>query len=77
MSSTLFTTITLHGVTLRNRVVVPPMCQYSATDGMPGDWHFVHMVGRGHLKNHQWTIHAAKELGAEAAVPPQYLRAYH
>jgi len=34
------------------------------------------MIGRGHLANHQWTIHAARELGAEAPIPPQYQRAY-
>jgi 2,4-dienoyl-CoA reductase-like NADH-dependent reductase (Old Yellow Enzyme family) len=39
----LFSPITLRGVTLKNRVVVSPMCQYSARDGMPDDWHFVHL----------------------------------
>jgi 2,4-dienoyl-CoA reductase-like NADH-dependent reductase (Old Yellow Enzyme family) len=34
------------------------------------------MIGRGHLSNHQWAIHAARELGAEAPIPPQYLRGY-
>jgi anthraniloyl-CoA monooxygenase len=29
-----------------NRVVVSPMCQYSARDGVPGDWHFVHLGSR-------------------------------
>lgn len=38
----LFTPITLRGVTPRNRVVIPPMCQYTATDGMANDWHFAH-----------------------------------
>ena len=41
--STLFTPIELGGVTLPNRVVVSPMCQYSATDGVVGDWHLVHL----------------------------------
>jgi len=41
--SSLFSPITLRGVTLRNRTVVSPMCQYSARDGMPNDWHFVHL----------------------------------
>ncbi|MFO1053222.1 MAG: bifunctional salicylyl-CoA 5-hydroxylase/oxidoreductase [Planctomycetota bacterium] len=31
---------------LRNRVVVSPMCQYSAHDGVPGDWHLVHLGSR-------------------------------
>lgn len=41
----LFTPFTLKGVTLRNRLAVPPMCQYSATDGMTGDWHLPHYTG--------------------------------
>ena len=39
----LFTPITLGGVTLSNRIVVSPMCQYSADDGSMGDWHFGHL----------------------------------
>lgn len=38
----LFQPLTLRGVTFCNRVVVSPMCQYSAIDGFAGDWHFVH-----------------------------------
>ena len=40
--SQLFTPITLRDVTVRNRVWVSPMCQYSAVDGVPNDWHLVH-----------------------------------
>jgi anthraniloyl-CoA monooxygenase len=36
----------LRQMRLANRVVVSPMCQYSATDGMPGDWHLVHYGSR-------------------------------
>ncbi len=39
----LFQPLALRGVTLRNRVVVSPMCQYSAVDGAPQDWHFAHL----------------------------------
>ncbi len=39
----LFTPLTLRGVTLPNRIVLAPMCQYSATDGMANDWHLVHL----------------------------------
>lgn len=38
----LFTPFTLKSVTLRNRIAVPPMCQYSAEDGVPNDWHLSH-----------------------------------
>ena len=39
----LFTPITLRGITVRNRVVVSPMCQYSSEDGGPTDYHLVHL----------------------------------
>jgi 2,4-dienoyl-CoA reductase-like NADH-dependent reductase (Old Yellow Enzyme family) len=41
--SELFTPITLRRTTVRNRVWVAPMCQYSAVDGVPNDWHLVHL----------------------------------
>ncbi|XNR45764.1 NADH:flavin oxidoreductase/NADH oxidase [Erwinia persicina] len=40
--SALFTPFTLKDVTLRNRIAVPPMCQYSAEEGLTTDWHQVH-----------------------------------
>ncbi|NHC14488.1 NADH:flavin oxidoreductase/NADH oxidase [Motilibacter deserti] len=43
--SLLFSPLTLRGTTLRNRAWVAPMCQYSAVDGMPNDWHLVHLGG--------------------------------
>ena len=39
----LFTPVRLRGVTIRNRAWVAPMCQYSALDGVPNDWHLVHL----------------------------------
>lgn len=42
MPSALFTPFTLKDVTLRNRVAIPPMCQYNAVDGFTTDWHHVH-----------------------------------
>ncbi len=39
----LLTPLTLRGVTLPNRLVVAPMCQYSVTDGLVGDYHLVHL----------------------------------
>jgi len=44
--SLLLSPYTLRGVTARNRIWVAPMCQYSAVDGMPGDWHLVHLGAR-------------------------------
>lgn len=42
----LFSTLTQRGVTLRNRIVVSPMCQYSCEDGVPTQWHLVHLGSR-------------------------------
>jgi 2,4-dienoyl-CoA reductase-like NADH-dependent reductase (Old Yellow Enzyme family) len=42
----LFEPLRLRGVVLRNRIVVSPMCQYSARDGLPDDWHLVHLGSR-------------------------------
>jgi 2,4-dienoyl-CoA reductase-like NADH-dependent reductase (Old Yellow Enzyme family) len=42
----LFEPLTLRGLTLKNRIVVSPMCQYSAEDGFANDWHFVHLGSR-------------------------------
>lgn len=42
----MFTPFKLRGVTLKNRVVVSPMAQYSCVDGMPGDYHLAHLGAR-------------------------------
>ncbi len=42
----LFTPFKLRDLLLANRVVVSPMCQYCAEDGMPNDWHLVHLGSR-------------------------------
>jgi anthraniloyl-CoA monooxygenase len=42
----MFQPFRLRGLTLENRVVVSPMCQYSAQDGLPNDWHLVHYGSR-------------------------------
>ncbi len=39
----LFRPISFRSVTARNRIMLSPMCQYSAQDGMPNDWHFTHL----------------------------------
>jgi 2,4-dienoyl-CoA reductase-like NADH-dependent reductase (Old Yellow Enzyme family) len=42
----LLSPVEIRGAVLRNRIVVSPMCQYSATDGMADDWHLVHLGSR-------------------------------
>ena len=46
MAVSLFTPLELGGITLPNRIVISPICQYSADDGCLSDWHMVHL---GHL----------------------------
>ncbi|MEO7761850.1 MAG: NADH:flavin oxidoreductase/NADH oxidase [Casimicrobiaceae bacterium] len=52
-TSLLFSPLQLRTIRLPNRVVIAPMCQYSATDGVANDWHFAHLakfaIGRAGL----------------------------
>ena len=43
MASHLFTPIELRSIELSNRVIVAPMCMYSAYEGTPTDWHLMHL----------------------------------
>jgi 2,4-dienoyl-CoA reductase-like NADH-dependent reductase (Old Yellow Enzyme family) len=42
----LFAPLTIRDITLRNRIAVSPMCQYSSDDGFANDWHLVHLGSR-------------------------------
>src|SRR5215203_5056547 len=42
----LLSPLTIRGVTVRNRIVMSPMCQYSAGEGFAHDWHLVHLGSR-------------------------------
>ena len=46
MKRLLFSPFPLRSLELRNRIFVSPMCQYSAVDGVPNDWHLVHLGAR-------------------------------
>lgn len=46
MSASLYEPLTLRGVTMRNRIGVSPMCEYSSRDGFANDWHLVHLGAR-------------------------------
>jgi 2,4-dienoyl-CoA reductase-like NADH-dependent reductase (Old Yellow Enzyme family) len=46
MATLLFSPLRLREVAFKNRIFVSPMCQYSCTDGMPTDWHLVHLGSR-------------------------------
>ena len=45
-TNSLFTPLIQRGVTLPNRIVVSPMCQFSSVDGYASDWHLVHLGSR-------------------------------
>jgi 2,4-dienoyl-CoA reductase-like NADH-dependent reductase (Old Yellow Enzyme family) len=44
--STLFSPLKIRYIELKNRITVSPMCQYSSVDGMPTDWHLIHLGSR-------------------------------
>lgn len=44
--SKLFSNLSIRNLTLKNRIIMSPMCQYSAHDGFATDWHFVHYASR-------------------------------
>ena len=44
--SHLFDPLTVRSLTLSNRIVVSPMCEYSSRDGLASDWHAVHLGSR-------------------------------
>jgi 2,4-dienoyl-CoA reductase-like NADH-dependent reductase (Old Yellow Enzyme family) len=46
MASLLFSPLIIKKITLKNRIVISPMCQYSAVDGFANDWHLVHLGSR-------------------------------
>ncbi len=46
MATKLFSPITIKNITLKNRIAISPMCQYSAVDGFANDWHLVHLGSR-------------------------------
>src|SRR5450759_5475777 len=44
--SKLFSSLIIKNISIKNRIVVSPMCQYSAIDGFANDWHLVHLGSR-------------------------------
>lgn len=46
MATKLFSPFTIKNITLKNRIAISPMCQYSAIDGFANDWHLVHLGSR-------------------------------
>src|SRR5918911_1129266 len=66
----LFTPLTIRGITLRNRVAVSPMCQYSSVDGFANDWHLVHLGSRA-VGGAALVIMEATAVEARGRISPQ------
>lgn len=72
---TLFDPFTLRGVTLRNRIGVSPMCQYSCEDGFATDWHLVHLGSRA-VGGAGLVIVEASAVEARGRISPEDLGIY-
>lgn len=68
-SSALFAPFSMRSLNMANRVVIAPMCQYSATDGVVGDWHLMH-VGQFVVGGHGLFIAEATAVNAEGRITP-------
>ncbi|EIL95988.1 NADH:flavin oxidoreductase [Rhodanobacter sp. 115] len=66
----LFEPLSQRSLTLRNRIAVAPMCQYSAVDGLPDHWHLVHLGSRA-VGGAAVVIAEATAVSAEGRISPQ------
>ncbi|HZY13607.1 MAG TPA: NADH:flavin oxidoreductase/NADH oxidase [Beijerinckiaceae bacterium] len=71
----LFTPLKLGSLELANRIVIAPMCQYSAEDGQAGDWHMIHL-GHLALSGAGLMILEATAVSAKGRISPQDLGLY-
>jgi 2,4-dienoyl-CoA reductase-like NADH-dependent reductase (Old Yellow Enzyme family) len=71
----LFEPLQLRGVTLRNRIVVSPMCEYSSSDGFANRWHFVHLGSRA-VGGAAIVFTEAAAVSAEGRISPADLGIY-
>ncbi|MGB4770851.1 MAG: NADH:flavin oxidoreductase/NADH oxidase [Chitinophagaceae bacterium] len=70
--ATLFSPFSIKGVTLRNRLAVSPMCQYSSENGFANNWHLVHLGSRA-VGGAGMVIVEATGVSPEARISPQDL----
>src|SRR4051812_37344480 len=75
MSSMLMSSLQLRDVTLRNRIVVSPMCQYSSRDGFANEWHVVHLGSRA-VGGAGLILTEASAVTADGRISPQDLGIY-
>lgn len=72
MASLLFSPLTIKNITLKNRIVISPMCQYSSVDGFANDWHLVHLGSRA-SGSAGLIIQEATAVSPEARISPSDL----
>lgn len=75
MMSKLFSTLTIKDVKFKNRIVISPMCQYSAVDGFASDWHLVHLGSRA-VGGAALIIQEATSVSPEGRITPGDLGLY-
>ena len=68
--SKLFSPLNLRGITLKNRIAVSPMCQYSCVDGIVTDWHLVHLGTRA-IGGAALVLTEATAVAPEGRISPQ------
>ena len=71
----LFDELQIRAATLRNRIVVSPMCEYSSTDGFANDWHLVHLGSRA-VGGASVVFTEASAVSPEGRISPQDLGIY-
>jgi 2,4-dienoyl-CoA reductase-like NADH-dependent reductase (Old Yellow Enzyme family) len=72
----LFDPLQLRGVTIRNRIAVSPMCEYSSEDGFANNWHLVHLGSRA-VGGAGVVFTEATAVTADGRISPQDLGIYH
>ena len=75
MSSALLSPLQIKSITLKNRIVVSPMCQYSSVDGFANDWHLVHLGSRA-VGGAALVFTEATAISPEGRISPQDLGIY-
>jgi 2,4-dienoyl-CoA reductase-like NADH-dependent reductase (Old Yellow Enzyme family) len=74
--SKLLSRLTIKDIVFRNRIAIPPMCQYSAVDGYANDWHLVHLGSRA-TGGASLIIQEATAVSPEGRITPSDLGLYH
>jgi len=68
----LFSSLKIRSVEFKNRIAISPMCQYSSINGMPTDWHFVHLGSRA-VGGNALIIQEATAVSPEGRISPDDL----